>query len=65
MGDTLSVITLSDCFMNKIDGDIVQPLNSKFYRQFIDDTYRRRKENEPDELFFENELLPSKRKANN
>ena len=50
MGDTLSV-TLSDCFMNKMERDIVLPLKSKVYRRFVDDTYRRRKENEPDELF--------------
>ena len=50
MGDTLSV-TLSDCFMNKMERDIVLPLKSKVYRRFVDDTYRRRKKNEPDELF--------------
>ena len=27
------------------------PLKPKFYRQFVDDTYRRRKKNETDELF--------------
>ena len=65
MGGTPSVITLSDCFMNKIERYVVMPLKSKFYRRFIDDTYRRRKKNEPDEVFFKNELLPSKHKANN
>ena len=50
MGGTLSV-TLSNCFMNKMERDIVLPLKPKFYRRFIDDTYRRRKKNEPDELF--------------
>ena len=65
MGGTLSVITLSDCFMNKIEADIVLPLKPKFYHQFIDGVYVRRKKNEPDELFFKNKLLISKHKANN
>ena len=50
MGGTLSVI-LSDCFMNKMKMDIVLPLKPKFYRRFVDDTYRRRRKNEPDGLF--------------
>ena len=50
MGGTLSVI-LSDCFMNKMKRDIVLPLKPKFYRRFVDDTYRRRRKNEPDGLF--------------
>ena len=50
MGRTLSVI-LSDCFMNKMKKDIVLPLKPKFYRRFVDDTYRRGQKNEPDGLF--------------
>ena len=50
MGGTLSVI-LSDCFMNKMERNIVLPLKPKFYRRFVDDTYRRKKKNESDELF--------------
>ena len=50
MGGTLSV-TLSDCFMNKMERDIILPLKPKFYCRFVDDTYRRRTKNEPDELF--------------
>ena len=50
MGGTLSVI-LSDCFMNKMERDIVLPLKPKFYCRFVDDTYKRRKKNEPDQLF--------------
>ena len=50
MGGTISVI-LSDCFMNKMERDIILPLKPKFYGRFVDDTYRRRKKNEPDELF--------------
>ena len=46
MGGTLSV-TLSDCFMNKMEKGIILPLKLKFYRRF----YRRRNKNEPDELF--------------
>ena len=65
VGGTPSVITLSDCFMNKIERYVVMPLKPKFYRRLIDDTYRRRKKNEPDEVFFKNELLPSKHKGNN
>ena len=29
----------------------ILPLKPKFYRRFVDHTYRRRKKNEPDELF--------------
>ena len=50
MGGTLSVV-LSDCFMNKMEKDVVIPLKPKFYKRFVDDIYRRRKRNEPDELF--------------
>ena len=50
MGGTLSVM-LSDCFVNKMERDIVLPLKPKFYRRFVDGTYRRRKKKEPDELF--------------
>ena len=39
---TLSV-TLSDCFMSKIERDIVLLLKPKFYRRFVDDTCRRKK----------------------
>ena len=57
-GGTLSVV-LSDCFMNKMERDVVIPLKPKFYKRFVDefykrfvdDIYRRRKRNEPDELF--------------
>ena len=50
MAGILSVI-LSHCFMNKMERDIVLPLKPKFYRRFIDGTYRRGRKNEPDELF--------------
>ena len=41
MGGTLSV-TLSDCFMNEMERDIVLQLKTKLYRRVVDDTYRRR-----------------------
>ena len=50
VGGTLSII-LSDCFMNKMERDIVLPFKKKFYRQFVDGTHSRRKKNEPEELF--------------
>ena len=37
--------------MNKMERDVVFPLKPKFYQRFVDDIYRRRKRNEPDELF--------------
>ena len=43
MGDTLSVV-LSDCFMNKMERDVVILLKPKFYKRFVDDIYRQRKE---------------------
>ena len=49
MGGTLSVV-LSDYFMNKMEKDAVIPFKPKFYKRFFD-IYRRRKRNEPDELF--------------
>ena len=37
--------------MNKMEKDVVIPFKPKFYKRFVDDIYRRRKRNEPDELF--------------
>ena len=37
--------------MNKMERDIVLPLKPKFYGRFVNGTYRRRRKNEPDELF--------------
>ena len=37
--------------MNKMERDVVIPSKPKFYKRFVDDIYRRRKRNEPDELF--------------
>ena len=43
MGDALSAV-LSDCFMNKMERDVVILLKPKFYKRFVDDIYRQRKE---------------------
>ena len=50
MGGTLSV-TLSDGLVNKMERDVVLVLKPQFYRRFVDETYSRRKKNEPDEQF--------------
>ena len=50
MGVTLSVV-LSDCFMIKMEKDVVILFKPKFHQRFVDDIYRRRKRIEPDELF--------------
>ena len=44
MGDTLSVV-LSDCFMNKMERNVVIPLKPTFYKRFVDYIYRGRKRN--------------------
>ena len=49
MGGTLSV-TLSDCFMNKMEKDFVIPFKPKFYCRYVDDKYNRKNKNQPDEL---------------
>ena len=48
MGGALSVV-LSDSFMKKMEKDVVIPFKPKFYKRFVDNIYRRRKRNEPDE----------------
>ena len=50
MRGTLSVV-LSYCFMNKMERNAAIPFKPKFYKRLVDDIYRRRKRNEPDELF--------------
>ena len=45
MGGTWSVV-ISDCFMNKMERDVVIPLKPKFYKRFVDERF-----DEPDELF--------------
>ena len=50
MGGTLSV-TLLDCFMNKMEKDVVIPLRQKFYFRYVRNTYNRRNKKQPDKLF--------------
>lgn len=48
--DTLSV-TFSDCFMNKMERDVALQLKQKFYRQFVDGRYRKKRKINKIELF--------------
>ena len=50
MGGTLSM-TLSDCFMNKMEKDVAIPFKPKFYCQYVDFTYNRRNKNQHNKLF--------------
>ena len=50
MGGTLSV-TLLDCFMNKMEKDVVIPLRQKFYFRYVRNTCNRRNKKQPDKLF--------------
>ena len=50
MGGPLSK-TFSDIFMNKLERDVVMPRDPPLYRRYVDDSFNRRKKNEPDELF--------------
>ena len=50
MGGSLSVI-FSDIFMTKLEDDVVRPLKPICYKRFVDDTFNRRKKNNPDHLF--------------
>ena len=44
-------VTLSDCFMNKMEKDVAIPFKPKFYCPYTDRTYSRRNRNQPDELY--------------
>ena len=50
MGGALSV-TLSDCYMNKMEKDVVITVKPKFYCRYVDDIYNRRNKYQPDKLF--------------
>ena len=50
MGGPLSVV-FTGCFLNKMENEIVKPLNPKFYRRYVDDTFVRRKKSDHDVLF--------------
>ena len=47
MGGPISVV-FSDIYMCKIEEDVVKPLKPIFYQRYVDDTYVKRKCNEPD-----------------
>ena len=50
MGGPISVI-FAEIYISKMEEDIVAPMKPHFYERYVDDTYIRRKKNEPDSLF--------------
>ena len=50
MGGPISVI-FAEIYVSKMEEDIVTPMKPHFYERYVDDTYIRRKKNEPDSLF--------------
>ena len=50
MGHPISVV-FSDIYFSKMGEDIVALMKLHFYKTYVDDTYIRRKKNEPDSLF--------------
>ena len=48
-GGSISVV-FSDIYVSKMEEDIVAPMKSHFYKEYVDDTYIQRKKNEPDSL---------------
>ena len=50
MGGPISKV-FSDIYVSKMEEDIVTPMKPHFYKRYVDDTYIRRKKNEPDSLF--------------
>ena len=50
MGGPLSV-TLSDIYMSKMEDDVVEKYQPKFYKRYVDDIINRRKKNQVDLLF--------------
>ena len=50
MGGPLSV-TLSDIYMSKMEDDVVEKYQPKFYKRYVDDIIYRRKKNQVDLLF--------------
>ena len=50
IGGLISVV-FSDIYISKVEEDIVAPMKPHFYKRYVDDTYIRRKKNEPDSLF--------------
>ena len=49
MGGPASVV-FAGCFMNKVERDVIIPSKPKFHKRYVDDTYNRRKRNQPDIL---------------
>ena len=39
------------CFMNNMEQKVVKPIKPLFYKRYVDDTYRRRRKDKPDEMF--------------
>ena len=50
MGGPISVV-FTDIYMCRMEDDLVAPLKLIFYKQYVDDTYVRKKKNATDELF--------------
>ena len=50
MGGPICVI-FSDIYVSRMEEDIVVPLKPHFHKRYVNDTYLRRKKNEPDSLF--------------
>ena len=50
MGGPICVI-FSDICVSRMEEDIVVPLKPHFHKRYVNDTYIRRKKNEPDSLF--------------
>ena len=50
MGGPLSVI-LSNIYMAKMEDDVVEKYQPKFYKRYVDDIINRRKKNQVDLLF--------------
>ena len=46
----LSLVFANIC-MTKLEEDVVRPINTHFYKRFVDDSINRRDKNKPDELF--------------
>ena len=50
MGGPISVV-FSGIYMNKMEKDVVIPMNPSLYKRYVDDTCAKRKKNQPDLLF--------------
>ena len=50
MGGPICVI-FSDIYVSRMEEDIVVPLKPHFHKRYVNDTFIRRKKNEPDSLF--------------